>query len=288
MIRVKCSLQHQAYCSSFGNKWPLVLIPLSLDSLQSRLSFHPIHTLSCSAAHIVVLSSPSPLCALCPSMIGFNCWLRLSTLPGYIPSTSCGKEVWLPDTGPLKPPELHLLLVLCKLQNSCSPSVEVLPNPGSGQAVCLYFTSTKERIVSSNKEIIKEQLKSIAKPGINATAFKMVSSPSQIEKQTVIWRTDATNDYLKICFKDDFDGMPSKIMRETIAKMFLPVPLPPTSASPPERLQTQTETLRHHTFIIFSNTIRIGSKTLPMKRGQTRVPLCIWRCLCTVAHWSEC
>lgn len=89
------------------------------------------------------------------------------------------------------------------------------------------------RIGSCNKEIIKQQLKSIAKPGINATAFKMVSSPSQIEKQTVIWRTDATNDYLKICFKDDFDGMPSKIMRETIAKMFLPATLPPTSASPP-------------------------------------------------------
>lgn len=63
MIWVKYSLQHQAYCSSFGNKWPLVLIPLSLDPLQSRLSFQPIHTLGCSAAHIVVLSSPfPPLC----------------------------------------------------------------------------------------------------------------------------------------------------------------------------------------------------------------------------------
>lgn len=58
MIQVNYSLQHQAYCSSFGNKWPLVLIPLSLDPLQSRLSFH---TLGCSAAHIVVLSSPFPL-----------------------------------------------------------------------------------------------------------------------------------------------------------------------------------------------------------------------------------
>lgn len=116
--------------------------------------------------------------------------------------------------------------ILCKLQDSCSPSVEVLSNPGSGKAVCLYFTSTKERIGSSNKEIIKQQLESIAKPGINVAAFKMVTLPSQIEKQTVTYRTDAPSDYLKMCLRDYFDGVPNKIMRETIAKMFLPVPPP--------------------------------------------------------------
>lgn len=125
--------------------------------------------------------------------------------------------MWLPDTETLKPPDLHLLLILCKFQSSCSPSVAVLPNPEYGKAVCLYFTSTKERIGISNKEIIKQQLESITKPGINIAAFKMGSLPSQIEKQTVIYRTDATNDYLKMCFKDYFDGMPIKIMRETIA-----------------------------------------------------------------------
>lgn len=73
MIWVKCSLHHQAYYSSFGNKRPLVLIPLSLDSLQSRLSFHPIHKLGCSATHIVVLSSPFP--PLC--IASFHDWFQL-------------------------------------------------------------------------------------------------------------------------------------------------------------------------------------------------------------------
>ena len=63
-----------------------------------------------------------------------------------------------------------------------------------------------------NKETIKQQLESIAKPGINVAAFKTVSLPSQIEKQTLIYRTDASNDYLKMCFMEDFDEMPNKII----------------------------------------------------------------------------
>lgn len=115
----------------------------------------------------------------------------------------------------------------------------------------------------------------------------MVSSPSQIEKQTVIWRTDATNDYLKICFKDDFDGMPSKIMRETIARMFLLAPLSShLRITSREAADTDWDTATSYVHY-FSTTIRIGSKTLPMKRGKTRVPLGIWWCLCTVAHWSD-
>lgn len=220
-------------------------------------------------------------------MIGFNCWFHLSLLPGYIPSTFCGKEMWLPDTESLKPPDLHLLLILCKLQNSCSPSVVVLSNPGYGKAVCLYFTSTKERIGSSNKETIKQQLESIAKPGINEAAFKMVSLPSQIEKQTVIYRTDATNDYLKMCFKDDFDGMPNKIMRETIAEMLLAV-APPSHFHSTSREAANTD--RHCVIICsltFSSTMRIGNNTLPMRRGKTRAHLCIWRCFYTVVYWRE-
>lgn len=53
------------------------------------------------------------------------------------------------------------------------------------KVMCLYFTSTKERIGSNspNKQNIKQQLESIAKTEVNIAPFKMVSLILQIEKQ---------------------------------------------------------------------------------------------------------
>lgn len=126
---------------------------------------------------------------------------------------------------------------------------------------------------SSNKETIKQQLESIAKPGINVAAFKTVSLPSQIEKQTLIYRTDASNDYLKMCFMEDFDEMPNKIMREASGSSA------PSLPSPPQLQRGYKHRLRHRIStcsFIFSNTTGIAKKkkSLPMNRGKT-----IWRCL---------
>lgn len=110
---------------------------------------------------------------------------------------------------------------------------------------------------SSNKETIKQQLESIAKPGINVAAFKTVSLPSQIEKQTLIYRTDASNDYLKMCFMEDFDEMPNKIMREASGSSA------PSLPSPPQLQRGYKHRLRHRIStcsFIFSNTTGIAKK----------------------------
>lgn len=134
---------------------------------------------------------------------------------------------------------------------------------------------------SSNKETIKQQLESIAKPGINVAAFKTVSLPSQIEKQTLIYRTDASNDYLKMCFMEDFDEMPNKIMREASGSSA------PSLPSPPQLQRGYKHRLRHRIStcsFIFSNTTGIAKK---------KKNLCQWieeklyGGVCMAVHWEE-
>lgn len=209
---------------------------------------------------MVALSPPLILCASHPSTVGYSCWFHLSVPPGYSPNTSCEKAIWLPDAETLRPLRLHLSLIL--------PRIPVLHlqrfflTPGLERLYAYAFQVQRKEMGSSNKETIKRPRESTAKPGINVAAFKTVSLPSQIEKQTLIYRTDATNDYLKMCFREDFDGMPSKIMREAIASG-----APSTSA--PERPQTQTEAMRQDMFILFFNTTGTANQTLPMKRRKS-------------------
>lgn len=79
---------------------------------------------------------------------------------------------------------LHLFLIL--------PRVPVLHlqrfflTPGLERLYAYAFQVQRKEMGSSNKETIKRPRESTAKPGINVAAFKTVSLPSQIEKQTLI------------------------------------------------------------------------------------------------------